>query len=99
MRDQLEHIASAAAEIATADASRLAELKVSLLGRKTGKITELLRELPKLSPEDRRTWGPQANELKKKIEADIEARERTLAAPAGAGSDTDGSMPGRGMPL
>jgi len=95
VRDQLEHIASAAAEIATADASRLAELKVSLLGRKAGKIPELLRELPKLSPEDRRTWGPQANELKKKIEGDIEARERTLAAPTGAGTDTDGSMPGR----
>ncbi|MSR07660.1 MAG: phenylalanine--tRNA ligase subunit alpha [Gemmatimonadetes bacterium] len=95
MRDKLNDLASAAAEIATADASRLAELKVSLLGRKAGKLTELLRELPTLSHEERRTLGAQANELKKKIEADIDERERTLATPSGAGADVDGSMPGR----
>ena len=95
LHDQLEHIASAAAEIATADVARLAELKVSLLGRKAGKLTELLRELPKLPADERRVLGARANELKRQLEADMDARERALAAPSGAGTDVDGSMPGR----
>ena len=93
--DQLEQISKAAADIATADASRLAELKVHLLGRKAGRLTELFRTLPKLSPEDRRTVGPRANALKERLEAEFEARERQLRRHAAGGGMVDGTMPGR----
>src|SRR5207249_9801664 len=56
-QQELEGIASAAAEIATADANRLAELKVELLGRKAGRLTKLLRAVPGLPTEERRALG------------------------------------------
>jgi phenylalanyl-tRNA synthetase alpha chain len=94
LHDQLESLAEAAAEIATATAPRLAELKVSLLGRKAGKLTELLRGLPRLAADERRTLGARANELKQRIAEAIEARERALAAGVSR-DEADGSMPGR----
>src|ERR1051325_11602356 len=82
LEKDLEGIASAAAAIATADASRLAELKVELLGRKAGRVTEVMRALPKLDPADRRDIGSRVNALKQEIEAAIEAREGRLAQDA-----------------
>ena len=95
----LEHllvsIASAAEEIPAADAARLAQLKIELLGRKAGRVTELLRELPKLDPAARRDIGGRANKLKQEIEAAIEQREQQLARETGRADAIDPSMPGR----
>ena len=43
--DQLEAIARATVELREADTDRLAQLKVELLGRKSGKLTQILRSL------------------------------------------------------
>jgi phenylalanyl-tRNA synthetase alpha chain len=94
LEHQLEDIASAAAEIATADAKRLAELRVELLGRKAGRLTDLLKALPALAPDERRVLGGRANALKQQIEADLAARDAALAAGS-ARADVDWTMPGR----
>ncbi len=44
------------------------KLKIKYLGRKQGLINKLTEELPKLSLEDKRTFGPLINNLKKTIE-------------------------------
>ncbi len=93
--DQLEHIAAAIDEIATADVQRLEQLRTSLLGRKAGALTHVLRSIPTLDAEQRRTVGRRANELKRAIESAITARERTLAAAVGTGPAVDRTMPGR----
>ncbi len=95
LEKDLEGIASAAAEIATADASRLAELKTELLGRKAGRLTEILRAMPKLTPDERRDIGARANQLKLTIEAAVEGREKTLATEAAGRVTVDLSMPSR----
>lgn len=93
--DQLEHIAAAIDEIATADVQRLEQLRTSLLGRKAGALTHVLRSIPALDAEQRRTVGRRANELKHAIESAITARERTLEAAVGTGPAVDRTMPGR----
>ena len=93
--DQLEHIAAAIDEIATADVQRLEQLRTSLLGRKAGALTHVLRSIPALDAEQRRTVGRRANELKRAIESAITARERTLEAAVGTGPAVDRTMPGR----
>jgi len=94
-QDQLQSIAAAAAEIATADAKRLAELKVELLGRKAGRLTELLRSLPKLPPDERRLLGARANALKQQVEGALAAREQALQAASARAVGVDWTMPGR----
>ncbi len=51
----------------------LEALRVEFLGRK-GKITELLKSIPKLPPEERREFGKLCNELKKEAEELIKKR-------------------------
>ncbi|MBI4503109.1 MAG: phenylalanine--tRNA ligase subunit alpha [Gemmatimonadetes bacterium] len=97
LQNQLEEIASAAAAIATAPAARLAELKVELLGRKAGRLTEVLRGLPALDPAERREVGARANQIKQDIETAIERRERQLAQEAVRAVTMDGTMPARAV--
>jgi phenylalanyl-tRNA synthetase alpha chain len=92
---KLESIASAAAEVALADARRLAEIKIDLLGRKAGRVTELLRELPSLPPDERRALGAKINDLKKQVENAIADREQALAVQGARAVDVDWTMPGR----
>ncbi len=82
-------------EIPGADARRLGELKVGVLGRKAGLLTELLRSLPTLDPEDRRRVGSEANQLKAALEAAVAERERILADAAEKPATADLTMPGR----
>ena len=97
----LEHllvgIASAAEEIPVADAARLAQLRIELLGRKAGRLTELLRELPKLDPAARRDIGARANQLRQQLETALEEREQQLARDTGRADAADPSMPGRAL--
>ena len=89
--------AEAAAAIAgAADLAALDIVRTSLLGRKAGKVTELLKILPELPPEDRREAGAIVNALKTDVGAKLDARNAELsqASPA-AGSDLDLTMPGR----
>ncbi len=51
------------------------ELRIKLLGKK-GELTEILRSVKDLSPEDRRALGQVANEARDKIETGLNARMR-----------------------
>jgi len=94
LQDQLAAIAARAADIANADARQLDDLKTELLGRKAGALTAILRSLPTLPPDDRRSVGQRANALRRDIEAAIEARHEALAE-TGRAHSVDPTMPGR----
>lgn len=92
---QLEELSQAVARVAAADRDTLTQLRTELLGRKQGRLTQLLRSLPQLPPEERREIGQRANELKKDLEAAFAAREHALAEERAPALDFDGTMPGR----
>ena len=81
------------------DAPALEQSKARYLG-KTGVLTELLKGLGKLPPEQRRDSGAQINAAKQRIESALEARREALAAGALnarlAQEALDVSLPGRG---
>ena len=81
------------------DAPALEQAKARYLG-KTGLLTELLKGLGKLPPEQRRDSGAQINAAKQRIESALEARREALAAGALnarlAEEALDVSLPGRG---
>ena len=65
-----------AADLAALDAAR-----VAALGKK-GSITGLMKTLGGLSPDERRAFGAQVNQLKAEIEGALEARKTALSAAA-----------------
>ena len=73
LREGKEKILSAKTEVA------LQEIKAALLGKK-GSLTELMKELPKLSPEERPVMGQLANAVRAEIEAKLEAYKKTADA-------------------
>ena len=79
------------------DAAALNALEVRILGRKHGVLTDILKELPALPPEEKRSIGAAANRLKHEWEAMIALRRNDLAAEATAraSSRIDLPMPGR----
>ncbi|MCI0484639.1 MAG: phenylalanine--tRNA ligase subunit alpha [candidate division NC10 bacterium] len=94
--------ASALPAIAGAgDAEALEQIRIRILGRK-GELTEILRGLGALPPEIRREVGQQANALKARIEAALEARKETLRAALldqlGVREGIDITLPGRPVP-
>ena len=74
-------------------------MKPSLLSAATGlmagALTEILKALPGLDPETRRTVGAAANALKRELERAIEARQAELKRSAASLSGVDLTMPGR----
>src|SRR5690606_27667839 len=56
----------------------LEQVRVAYLGRK-GKLTQLLRQMGELPPEERPRRGAQVNEAKRRVEEALEARRRELA--------------------
>ena len=63
------------------DADALEALRVAALGKK-GEISLKMRELGKMTPEERQVMGPRLNALKDEINAAIAARRRALADAA-----------------
>jgi phenylalanyl-tRNA synthetase alpha chain len=63
----------------SADLAALEEARVALLG-KSGNVTLLARTLGGLSLEDRKTLGPQVNQMRDRLAARIEARKAELEA-------------------
>lgn len=59
------------------DLEHLEELKLQFLGR-SGKLTALIKQLPKIDPEKRREVGILANDVKESIENAIEDKETHL---------------------
>ncbi|MFI3168381.1 MAG: phenylalanine--tRNA ligase subunit alpha [Faecalibacterium sp.] len=83
MKQALEEIRlAAAAAIAAAQDEKLAEeLRVHYLGKK-GEITAILKQMGKLSAEERPIMGAMANEVRAEIEASLKARSAALADAA-----------------
>jgi phenylalanyl-tRNA synthetase alpha chain len=87
---------------AMTDAALLEQAKARYLG-KSGTLTELLKGLGKLPPEERRTAGALINRAKETIEAALNARRDTLRHAALeaqlAAEALDVTLPGRGRGL
>ena len=64
-----------------ASVSDVDEIRVKLLGKK-GKLTEILRGMGKLSPEERKTTGQMANSVRYEIEGLLERRFADMKAAA-----------------
>ena len=81
MKQQLEEIKSrAAAALANAKLPQeIDELRVRFLGKK-GELTGILKQMGKLSPEERPVIGQLANEVRSLIETDIETRLTEIKA-------------------
>jgi phenylalanyl-tRNA synthetase alpha chain len=82
-------------EIPQADERRLQDLRTELLGRRAGALTEILKQLPTLDADARRSVGGAANALKRDVEEALDARDRELKRGAGATTGLDLSLPGR----
>jgi phenylalanyl-tRNA synthetase alpha chain len=78
----------------------LEEIRVHYLGRK-GLFTGLLRQLGKVSAEDRPRLGKLANEIKEELEQKFNAKRSELvgSAKGAAGERDDLSLPGRRLPF
>ncbi len=81
MKQQLENIRQQA--LAALDAAQtpaaLEELRVSLLGKK-GELTAVLKQMGRLTPEERPVMGQIANAVRADIEAKLEERKATINA-------------------
>ena len=82
---ELEHIK---------DAKALEALRVKYLGRERGLLTNILRSLKDLSPEEKRTVGPEANTLRDEIETALRGKLVELQAVSSVESDLDLTRPG-----
>jgi phenylalanyl-tRNA synthetase alpha chain len=86
----------AAGAIAGADsADAIAAARNTHLGRKSGRLTELMRLLPELAAEERRDAGAAVNRAKAAVETALAERETALAAQAPAAPRRDLTMPAR----
>lgn len=63
------------------DIQSLEEVRVTALGKK-GRVTDLMKTLGTLSPDERKEMGQALNRLKDEISAEIDARASTLKAAA-----------------
>jgi len=93
---QVHELEAAASTIIDAAATRdeLEQARTSLLGRKSGRLTALMKELPNLPAEERREAGAAFNRLKESLEQKLESRNESFAATA-ATSGLDLTMPAR----
>lgn len=99
--DKLDQIVeeAQAAFAAVSDAAQLEQVKAGFLG-KTGSLTERLKTLGKLPPDERRAAGAEINRAKTAVEAALEARRQALREARLlsqlAAESLDVTLPGRG---
>lgn len=79
LRAEQQRFEAALAEVNDADA--LYELQVQYIGKK-GSVSKLRGQMGKLAPEERKAFGMAFNEVKKAIEAALEARKDAIARAA-----------------
>jgi phenylalanyl-tRNA synthetase alpha chain len=80
---------------AAANAASLEEARTSLLGRKSGRLPELFKQLPSLAASELREGGSLINAVKSKLETHLEERRRQLEAASSSKSEIDLTMPAR----
>ena len=73
----------------------LATARTTLVGRKSGRLTDLMKALPALAPDARREAGAAVNRAKEAIEAALDARAAELRGSAPAEPRLDLTMPAR----
>jgi phenylalanyl-tRNA synthetase alpha chain len=92
-------VAAQEAFAAATDMVQLEQTKARFLG-KTGAVTELLKGLAKLAPDDKKSAGAAINQLKQAVEGALNARKhaiQTAALQAQLASEAlDVTLPGRG---
>jgi phenylalanyl-tRNA synthetase alpha chain len=99
--DKLDQLVeeAVAAFAAVSDTAQLDQVKARFLG-KSGSLTERLKSLGKLPPEERRAAGAEINRAKSGVEAALEARRAALRAERLgaqlAAEALDVTLPGRG---
>ncbi len=80
---------------AAADLRALEEVRASLVGRKSGRIPELMKELPSLGAEEKREAGALVNALKTRVGALLDQRRAALESATPPAEELDLTMPGR----
>jgi len=104
IQSQLTQLQTAAVEdiIASSSLDDLEQLRVKYLGKK-GQLSQILRGMGKLSPEERPVVGSLGNKVKQAIQNSLETQKETLqqaAIQAQIESETlDVTMPGVSRPL
>ena len=78
-----------------ASAATLETARNRLVGRKSGELTALMKELPTLAPEERREAGAAVNRAKTAIEDALDTRAIDLATSQLTASTADLTMPAR----
>lgn len=73
----------------------LEDARTSLLGRKSGRLPELFKQLPSLAPTELREAGSLINAVKAKLETILDDRRRQLEAASFSHRKVDLTMPGR----
>jgi phenylalanyl-tRNA synthetase alpha chain len=80
---------------AAKDLDGVEEIRIQYLGRKDGEISRILRELGRLTPEDRPAVGAEANRVKARVQETLERRKAELAVGTqGDRPELDLSLPG-----
>lgn len=77
------------------NASSLEDARTSLLGRKSGRLPDLFKQLPSLAPGELREAGSLINAVKAKLENHLEDRRRQLEAASVSKRNIDFTMPSR----
>ena len=104
IESQLQTLAENAEQAIASSQSlqKLEELRVAYLGKK-GELSQILRGMGKLSPEDRPRIGAVANEVKEKIQTNLTQQQASLQEKAIAeqiaAETIDVTMPGVSRPL
>jgi phenylalanyl-tRNA synthetase alpha chain len=80
---------------AATTAAEVESARNEVLGRKNGELSALMKELPKLSPEERKTAGATLNRIKNEIEEALTAKSSAVAVDRSGQSGIDLTMPGR----
>lgn len=71
------------------------EVRNQLVGRKSGRLTQLMAHVPTLAAEERRAAGQAINALKEAVDALLATRHAALTSARGEGSAIDLSLPAR----
>jgi phenylalanyl-tRNA synthetase alpha chain len=100
LQEFIERIAEIEARAASligqaASAAALDAARHSLVGRKSGALTAMMKELPSLSPEERRDAGAAVNRAKAAIEDSLDTRAIDLSSASASGATVDLTMPAR----
>ena len=77
------------------NASSLEDARTSLLGRKSGRLPDLFKQLPSLAPGELREAGSLINAVKARLENRLEDRRRQLEAASVSKRNIDFTMPSR----